>query len=396
MRERDNDGIPDYAAAYLDHIWLVYGFRCLLLVFWVAALALHVMLRRPLRMPATPLAVSFVMFSLFLSSFVWTARSKRRRRTFQALTCAALAAGVVLTAVAFARYRAWQAQEARIAKAGGKIWSNGRMVTFEGDQVSDASLALLKHLPELKTVYVSDCKVTDAGLAHLRRLTGIQELRLAALDGVTDAGLEHLAGLPNLASLDLSTLEQLTEAGLRHLGALPRLRSLHLAGPVITDEGVAHLVRLRHLETVRFSARLTAAGLARLRDLPKLKELELWPVREMTSDRLAQLGRLAQLEVLELSYAHLNDDHLVHLKGLTNLHKLNLTGSWVTDAGLAHLAALSTLAELDLSGTKVTDAGLKHLRVLRNLKVLGLADTRVTTAGAKSLEARIPGLTVTR
>ena len=396
MGERDNDGIPDYTAAYLDHIWLVYGFRCLILVFWVAVLALHLMLRRPLRMPTTPLAVSFIVFSIFLSSFVWTARTKRRRRTFQALACVILAVAVVLMAIAFARYRAWRAQEARIAKAGGEVYGNGTVVTFEGEQVSDASLALLKHLPELKAVRVRDCKVTDAGLAHLHRLTGLEDLTLAGLDGVTDAGLEHLAGLPNLASLDLLALEQLTEAGLRPLRALPRLRSLYLVGPVITDQGVAHLVRLRHLETLHFSARLTAAGLARLRDLPKLRELDLSPVGEMTSDRLAQLGHLAQLDVLELSYVHFSDDNLVHLKGLTNLRKLNLAGSWVTDAGLIHVAALSTLAELDLSGTKVTDAGLKHLRALRNLDVLGLADTAVTEAGAKSIEAAIPGLAVTR
>jgi hypothetical protein len=45
--------------------------------------------------------------------------------------------------------------------------------------------------------------VTDAGLAHLARLTSLQELNLESTQ-VTDAGLAHLAGLTSLQELDLS------------------------------------------------------------------------------------------------------------------------------------------------------------------------------------------------
>jgi hypothetical protein len=44
--------------------------------------------------------------------------------------------------------------------------------------------------------------VTDAGLAHLARLTSLQTLVLSETQ-VTDAGLAHLAGLKSLQSLNL-------------------------------------------------------------------------------------------------------------------------------------------------------------------------------------------------
>jgi hypothetical protein len=67
--------------------------------------------------------------------------------------------------------------------------------------------------------------VTDqqlSGLAHLRGLTGLQQLLLVLCDGLTDAGLAHLRGLTGLQQLQLLGCKGLTDAGKEALrAALP-------------------------------------------------------------------------------------------------------------------------------------------------------------------------------
>src|SRR5436190_15033492 len=68
-------------------------------------------------------------------------------------------------------------------------------VGFAGNRdLSDDDLALLKHLPQLEVLVLSDTPITDRGLEHLKDLSQLRALRL---DGtrISDAGLKHLAGL---------------------------------------------------------------------------------------------------------------------------------------------------------------------------------------------------------
>jgi hypothetical protein len=74
-------------------------------------------------------------------------------------------------------------------------------------------------------VNLAGTKVTDAGLVHLKGMTGLQELYLNGTK-VTDAGLVHLKGLTELQWLDLDNTE-VTGAGVRMLrAALPKCEIL--------------------------------------------------------------------------------------------------------------------------------------------------------------------------
>ncbi len=57
---------------------------------------------------------------------------------------------------------------------------------------------------------------------------------------ITDAGLAHLAGLTQLRDLCLQGT-QITDAGLKHLAGLTQLRELHLENTQIMDDGVKKL-----------------------------------------------------------------------------------------------------------------------------------------------------------
>jgi hypothetical protein len=81
--------------------------------------------------------------------------------------------------------------------------------------------------------------MSDAGLVHLKGMTGLRELQLYGTN-VTDAGLVQFMGLTNLKELVLGDTK-ITDAGLVHLKGLTKLRYLNLEKLRITDAGIAEL-----------------------------------------------------------------------------------------------------------------------------------------------------------
>jgi hypothetical protein len=77
--------------------------------------------------------------------------------------------------------------------------------------VTDAGLARLSSLDELRTLTLQVTKVTDAGLVHLASLHKLRDLNLCHTQ-ITDAGLERLGPLHELRRLGLSETP-VTEAG---------------------------------------------------------------------------------------------------------------------------------------------------------------------------------------
>lgn len=203
---------------------------------------------------------------------------------------------------------------------------------------------------------------TDADLAPLRSLSNV---RAIAIDGtqVTAAGLENLRGLTRLESLSLAA--PLGDEGLAALGGLTNLQDLRLYGPDVTEEGLAHL-----------------------RNLTRLKRLFVSHT-SLTSVGLKQIAGLTTLVELQLRDADLRGADLTPLRGLMRLRRLCLR-SGIDDADLAHIGTLSGLESLDLSGNRVSDAGLVHLRGLKNLGMLILTDTYVTESGIDGLQQLLP------
>ena len=161
-------------------------------------------------------------------------------------------------------------------------------------------------------VDIDSYEITDAGLARLAGLTQLRELLLDNAQ-ITDAGLAHLAGLTRLELLWLDTPET-TDAGLAHLAGLTRLKFLTLWHTQITDSGLAHLARLTQLQW-----------------------LDLGSTHNITDAGLAHLAGLTQLQQLDLSDTPITDAGLAHLARLTQLQHLGLIGTRITDAGVAKL-----------------------------------------------------------
>ena len=215
-------------------------------------------------------------------------------------------------------------------------------------------------------------KLTDAGLAPLKALKNLRELNLSWTH-VTDAGLKQLEeDLPQLQSLYLRGL-YLSDAGLVHLRGLKNLRTLYLSGQPVTDAGLVHIMELKQLMGLGLSStRVTDAGFANLPTLKNLRNLNLERTR-------------------------VTDAIFAQLKGLAQLEDLSLGGTRVTEAGLAALQGLKNLRFLSLKGTsQLSDSVVPQLVKVRSLTEIDLSDTRLSAKGYASLKTGLPGLVRTR
>jgi hypothetical protein len=89
-------------------------------------------------------------------------------------------------------------------------------------RISDAGLVHLKGLTSLRSLGLTRTKITDVGLENLTEMTSLRMLYLSYTQ-VADAGLVHLKGLTSLTWLNVSSCPQITDAGLAELkAALPK------------------------------------------------------------------------------------------------------------------------------------------------------------------------------
>ncbi len=149
------------------------------------------------------------------------------------------------------------------------------------DQLGDETARHLSLMPQLKAIELNSSTVTDAGVAHLANLTGLEVLRLPF--GGEPEGVE------------------ITDVGVEAISSLRRLRELDLAGSRMTDAGLARLAALKHLTHLdigRTSVRDPMPVVVRLK---KLRYLGLERIHEIDDSDLKELAkRLPALRGLDL------------------------------------------------------------------------------------------------
>jgi hypothetical protein len=117
-----------------------------------------------------------------------------------------------------------------------------------------------------------------------------------------------------------------------------------------------------------------------------------------TDDTLAYLARLPHLETLRLQCAlKVTDDGLSHLEGLTGLRRLWFGYTNITDAALVHLQNLTNLQELHIGvyRSQFDDPGLLYLKRLKNLRDLSLNYTKVSDKAVQDLQESLPHCKIT-
>ncbi|MBS0201746.1 MAG: hypothetical protein JSS49_02515 [Planctomycetes bacterium] len=163
-------------------------------------------------------------------------------------------------------------------------------LSTDGIQVTDAGLALFTELKNLKSLAFFHpsfgMKGFDGhGFAALKSLPKLERLTIAGTP-FDDQGMAAIAQITQLRDFRTWHTYQ-TKAGNESLTKLPELRSLWLGQRLRRYDGGSNaaslddstfdvLSRLKTLESLTLDeARLSATALARLRELPRLKKLEL-------------------------------------------------------------------------------------------------------------------------
>ena len=129
-------------------------------------------------------------------------------------------------------------------------------VYFLGPKLDDRKLEVLDGFPDLRTINLTNTRVSDEGLTRLARFRELTNLYVGNLDHTKLIG-------PAGSRLDTRPL-----AGGRGLGALkdlPKLHTVQLFGPGTSDDDLDGLASLEQLRTLDFmGTKVTKEGVARL------------------------------------------------------------------------------------------------------------------------------------
>ena len=129
--------------------------------------------------------------------------------------------------------------------------------------------AILDEASPAKPVVVVDFHITgitDAGLARLTRLKGLDHVHTLFFRGlkVTDNGLSQLKRFGELRHLNFTSYS-ISDAGLAHLQTLRKLQRLEIVAPQLTDASLTHLKKLPLLDFLFICADVTDEGIKRLK-----------------------------------------------------------------------------------------------------------------------------------
>lgn len=236
------------------------------------------------------------------------------------------------------------------------------------NRVTEKGLEVLRNFPKLKFLRLWGPTITDKVLSYVSEAKALRTLSLEATP-VGPEGLAQVKGLTNLQELKLSSAANITSASLEQIAGHSHLQVLELRNTAVGSKGMVHLAGLKELRVLDLSETAVGdKGLASLKGLTNLEDLNLW--QSTTSD--------AGLE---------------NIAGMTKLKRLNLDKCKVTDAGIAHLQGLQDLEFLHLGSTSVGDPGLEGLHGLKKLNKLEITFLPgVTDEGVRKLKEALPGL----
>lgn len=190
--------------------------------------------------------------------------------------------------------------------------------------------------------------------------------RVDAIRGDMDAAqvdtlLPRLAGLHELQTLDLH-LNQLTPGVPAALSQLRQLKNLRIraGSPAARGEQLSHqcvlaIGKMAQLERLELSGMMIKSeSLACLGELTSLRSLAITGAKtpEGKAPLLSCLPPLPRLATLDLSYSQLQEQDLRRIASLPSLTSLRMPGAIISEEGWADLSQLDFLEELEIGNSK--------------------------------------------
>ncbi len=212
-------------------------------------------------------------------------------------------------------------------------------LSFDCTNLTDADYNLIGQLSSLKSISISGKSMQDHQLKFLAGLTNLEAFQINGTQ-LTDNGYQHFTAFPKLKRLSLfhpsRDVKDFTGAGLVHLKSLPNLQRLTFAGATAGDEAFKAVGELTQLEEFsQWHNWESPEAIKHLANL-KLKKIKLgqrlpnWssprPV-SLNDATLSDLAKMQALEVIDLQEARLSYAGLIKLKAIPTLKTIKL--KWI-------------------------------------------------------------------
>ncbi len=196
--------------------------------------------------------------------------------------------------------------------------------------VTDRGFAEIARMKNLRWLRANSLPVSDEAVAKFAELEHMERLELPGTQ-ITDRACEIIAGLP-IQELDLSGTK-ITDAGIAKLKKLKKLQKLNLENTGVSDECFAAIGGMTKLDDLNLSGtKVTGKGISALKPLSKLLALKL-SGSKLADANVAELKSLSSLRVLELEKTKITDASINHLKALKHLNALIITGTKISGEG---------------------------------------------------------------
>lgn len=234
-----------------------------------------------------------------------------------------------------------------------------------GLPLSDEDIAHIAAIDTLEDLDLASVTVTPDQLRRLSALPKLQVLELP-LTGKTTPFLNELSRFPVLEHLSVDDVP-VDESCMKALQSIHNLKYLDLEVSKVlpTSDGIAVLSSLGNLETLRLN--VPSLDDRWFQAVGSLTSLKLLSIRGSVDTGKApgfdftQLSNLSKLESLTVDGVCIDDQALETIGKMTSLTELKCDASLTTDAGMKNLAGLANLTEANLSGTQITIHGLHEL-----------------------------------
>ncbi|MDQ6830175.1 MAG: hypothetical protein M3081_15065, partial [Gemmatimonadota bacterium] len=143
--------------------------------------------------------------------------------------------------------------------------------------------AAMAAMPALRGLSVSCKNVDDAALSALPRFPALREFM--PMD-VPDEGFRHVGRCAELEALECMYVTTMSDAATAHITGLSKLTAYRAWTSRITDRSLELLARMSSLERLYFEncSGITDAGLGALAALPRLREIGLDLLRNVTAE----------------------------------------------------------------------------------------------------------------
>ncbi|SDD89803.1 hypothetical protein SAMN05428987_6313 [Paenibacillus sp. CF095] len=250
-------------------------------------------------------------------------------------------------------------------------------------------LYALTQLQELQLSYLSNVKSID----FVQNMPALQTLDI---ENVNFSNLEHLTGKNSITTLRLASLSQL--GSVKAINSLPSLRELTLSGYYENAEALT-LPKVERVEIpssfltgleAAATTSLTLRGgsgelnLAALGKFPKLEQLSLWEIDEIT--QLGALDGLSRLETLNIYDSSLfkESDALFRLKQVKSLMcsecRLNFEQKTATENSvLEHLTLEQPYFSINNTSVTEVDQMMPYFAKLSALRSFTLQDSNLAS-----------------